>query len=428
MFRTWRSCFYRFKIKYFLFGIICVFLIDFFGIFTHLFELNFETSFSYPLDGDVLRYAHQIRYNQERDVEPINFYNYTFLKKCENKCLEDGHTVAPKVTFIVKSSMKNFNQRLAIRKTWGYERRFSDIVIKTVFVLGINDNRELQKHIDIESEQYQDIVQADFIDTYFNNTIKTMMGFQWAVKYCLRSEFFMFVDDDYYVSTKNVLRFIRYPTKYPEYLEAADEALRKLARRLKQSDLKNETLKSELYKEANKLLAQGMNSVDNKKHYHKIEEFVIKGKIEENSKEKVRRKRNLMDMELPKNAKLFSGFVFSSSPHRHKSSKWYVSLEEYPYHLWPPYVTAGAFILSREALLEMFFVSMFTKHFRFDDIYLGIVAYKAKIQPLHNEEFYFYKATYRGPPSYRYVIASHGYTDPEELNQVWSEVRAAGYA
>lgn len=53
---------------------------------------------------------------------------------------------------------------------------------------------------------------------------------------------------------------------------------------------------------------------------------------------------------------------------------------------------------------------------------------KAKIQPLHSEEFYFYKATYNNPASYRYVLASHGYDNPEEMLKVWSEVRSNGYA
>lgn len=66
--------------------------------------------------------------------------------------------------------------------------------------------------------------------------------------------------------------------------------------------------------------------------------------------------------------------------------------------------------------------------FRFDDIYLGIVALKAQIEPLHCEEFYFYKATYKGPFSYKYVLATHGYNDPEEMLRVWNDVRANGYA
>lgn len=53
---------------------------------------------------------------------------------------------------------------------------------------------------------------------------------------------------------------------------------------------------------------------------------------------------------------------------------------------------------------------------------------KAQIEPLHSEEFYFYKAEYSSPASYRYVLATHGYDIPEEMLKVWSEVRANGYA
>lgn len=432
-----RTCLRGKLLKYCLVGIFSVFLLDYFGIYKHMFELDYYRLFYYPMEGDVLRYAHQVRFNQEIEVQPINVYNYRYLKDAGTKCMDEGHPVTPKLVLLVKSAMKNFNRREAIRKCWGYERRFSDIIIRTVFLLGINENAELQKHINIESDQYKDIVQADYIDTYYNNTIKTMIGFQWVVKFCQRGQFFMFVDDDFYVSTKNVLRFLRHPSKYPEYLEEADEALRKLARRLNQSDLKNNSNNAELYKEANKILAQGINSLQNKNHFHNIEEFAIKGPenyekiIKSINNDKIknnRKKRDLMDMELPENAKLFSGSVFISSPHRHKSSKWYVSLAEYPFHLWPPYVTAGSYILSREALFEIYFTSLYTRHFRFDDIFLGIVALKAKITPLHNEEFYFHKATYSGPYSYRYVIASHGYDNPDELSKIWSETRAAGHA
>lgn len=53
---------------------------------------------------------------------------------------------------------------------------------------------------------------------------------------------------------------------------------------------------------------------------------------------------------------------------------------------------------------------------------------KANIEPLHSEEFYYYKAAYSGAASYRYVLATHGYDDSDEMLKVWSEVRANGYA
>ena len=123
-----------------------------------------------------------------------------------------------------------------------------------------------------------------------------------------------------------------------------------------------------------------------------------------------------------------TGYVFHSPPLRHRSSKWYVSLAEYPYHLWPPYVTAGAYILSRQTLLDLHYGSQFTQYFRFDDVFLGLVARKARIEPVHCPQFYFWKKPYSSSSSYRHVIASHGYSDPDELKRVWSEQKSAGNA
>lgn len=367
----------RFRIKY-ICGILAVlFLLDFFGVFTHLFEINFNNrDFNYPLEGDVIKYANKMRHGERPNVAPINIYNYTFLSNCKHKCNNaDQSIIAPRLVFIVKSAMPNFARRNAIRNSWGFEKRLSDVIIRTVFVLGTSnqatdDNESMQKLIDIELENYRDIVQADFIDTYFNNTIKTMMGFRWAIKFCNRSKFYMFVDDDFYVSAKNVLRFIRNPVNYPEYLEEADETLRKLARRLHQSDLLNSS--SIDLNEMKQIVDKNNNiqTVNNKQHIDELKKYISgqdKKRVHPNMdgvEANNNINRHLLEMELASDVKLFSGFVFSSSPHRHKSSKWHVSLDEYPWHMWPPYVTAGAFILSREALIHMYYVSMFTKHFR----------------------------------------------------------------
>lgn len=91
-------------------------------------------------------------------------------------------------------------------------------------------------------------------------------------------------------------------------------------------------------------------------------------------------------------------------------------LEEYPYHLWPPYVTAGAYVVSREALLSLHYGSFYTKYFQFDDIFVGLVALKVNIEPFHCEEFYFWKKSY-SKSGYRDVIASHGYGNPDELRR-----------
>lgn len=385
----------RLRVKHIIAICLTLFLLDYFGAFTHMFEEDFNTDFHYPYDGDALKYAKQIRHGQQPDVAPINRYNYTYLSDCSDKCRrpDADNFLVPRLVFVIKSAMEHFSRRSAIRQSWGYENRFSDVIIRTVFVLGIPsaERRDIQPLIDIEQANFKDIVQADFLDTYFNNTIKTMMGIQWAATFCPRGKFFMFVDDDFYVSAKNVLRFLRNPVNYPEYLEEADETLRKLARRLSQSDLLayNNSLVSDTDADhlRNLINQHSIHTVDNKQHINQIRQYLDK-KQQNKSNNTVGQppkmgddtpvvvaaaaaadtasisSRKLLDMELPNNVRLFAGFVFSSAPHRHKSSKWFVSLDEYPWHMWPPYVTAGAYILSREALFDFYYVSMYTKHFR----------------------------------------------------------------
>lgn len=356
------------KLKKLLLAIITLGAFYIFGVFTHLFEKDFNTQFSYPYEGDIHLYVQQLRNNRTPDVSPINRYNYEYLKNPQNKC---GNAQEIKLVYLVKSEMSHFEQRSAIRVTWGFEQRFSDVQIRRVFLLGKGLDENLQNKINQESVKYGDIVQADFADSYFNNTIKTMIGFKWAVNFCDNSQFYMFVDDDFYVSTKNVLRFIRNPTNYPEY-------------------------------------------VINSEHYLKL-------------KMQRRQPLDVFDYELPRDVRLYTGFVFNSSPHRHQTSKWYISLEEYPYDKWPPYVTAGAYILSREALIDMYYTSYYTKHFRFDDIYVGLLAYRAKIEPFHCEFFHFYKQTYH-KADYEFTIASHGYSDVKELMKAWTEQKSLGNA
>lgn len=356
------------RVKQLLIGAVVLATLHFFGVFTHLLEKDFNEGFHYPYDGDVHDFVEQLRNNQTPKVAPINQYNYDFIKNPKNKCQKVEQL---KLVYLVKSQRTNFEQRRAIRKSWGYERRFSDVEIRTVFLLGVGGESKTEEQINEEFTKHGDLVQANFSDSYFNNTIKTMVGFKWAVNFCANAQFFMFVDDDYYVSTKNVLRFVRNPTNYPQY-------------------------------------------VLNSEHHLKL-------------KMKRRKLNDIFDYELPGDVRLYSGYVFSSAPLRHRASKWYVSLEEYPYDKWPPYVTAGAYVLSREALIDMHYTSYYTKHFRFDDIYVGIVAYKAQIEPFHCECFHFYKQEYH-KVGYEFTVASHGYHDPEELRSVWNEQKSLGNA
>lgn len=139
-----------------------------------------------------------------------------------------------------------------------------------------------------------------------------------------------------------------------------------------------------------------------------------------------RKLQQLIDFDLPEDVELYAGFVFFPKPHRHTFSKWYISLEEYPYHKFPPYVSAGAYILSNVALKKFYYASYFIKKFRFDDVYLGIVAKKLNIEPFHSDEFWFYRKYPYNVKDFRYTIASHEFSDSHEMEKVWNQQKEAG--
>ncbi|CAG7819472.1 unnamed protein product [Allacma fusca] len=137
------------------------------------------------------------------------------------------------------------------------------------------------------------------------------------------------------------------------------------------------------------------------------------------------------DIDLDEGAKLYAGYVFFVPPHRHKvGTKWFLPLSEYPFNYFPPYVPAGAIIMSKGAFLDIYYASYFTKHFRFDDIYVALCAKKMGIEPYHTNYFRFWPAPVRDPyeKDYEYVITSHGFDDPEELRSFWNVEKSLGQA
>lgn len=369
-----------------------LFALDFLGVFLILMEEDFHAGFAdYPIKGDIDVHVEELRQGLPVTAE---FYfkdqhDYKFQmggnpSKCYPQVGEDQPDEAEegssgssslRLVYVVKSAVGNFRRREAIRKTWGFERRFSDVAIRTVFLIGVPDDSdaksdEVKAGLFQEQSNHGDLVQGDFVDHYYSNVVKTLMGLRWVHHYCNNSRFYLLVDDDYYVSTRNILRFLRNPTNYPAYLE------------------------------------EPVLTFDGG-----------------------RKLQQMVDFDLPQDVLLYSGWVVTSKPFRQKFSKWFVPLETYPYHLYPPYVTGGAIVLSKMAASKLYLASYFVKRFPLDDVYLGIVAKKCGLEPFDAaDQFWMYRKEPYRVKDYRYLVASHDYGDPEEMTRVWNEQKQAGNA
>lgn len=349
--------------------VIFIYLCYILGVFTHILEKDLE-EYRYPLKIDIRLALETLNQdtNSAKKLD-INNFNYTFLHTSKHICESNGSdSSSPFLIIIVKSKLTHFDNREAIRKTWGKSDELK--LIRTVFLVGqpdpiedkkikisINNSRTLKsqsdetkllQHIEfdeisykleLENDKYGDIIQQNFYDTYHNNTIKTFMGIKWIMDYCSNSKFYLFIDDDYYLNPNLLMKYL------------------------------NENVTESM-----------MNT-------------------------------------------LYAGYVFAnSSPMRHLLSKWYVSLKDYPYHKFPPYVTAGCYVLTLQSAKLFYLGSKLIESFKFDDIYMGILAHKLDIEPFHIEAIHFYAPSYVPKLYSTKIIAAHKFK-PRDMITMWSELK-----
>ncbi|BHF73985.1 hypothetical protein SprV_0401706900 [Sparganum proliferum] len=55
---------------------------------------------------------------------------------------------------------------------------------------------QIQSRLEQEMREHDDLIVGDFEDTYYNLSLKMHHTFVWAVRFCLESPAFMFLDDD----------------------------------------------------------------------------------------------------------------------------------------------------------------------------------------------------------------------------------------
>lgn len=343
-------------------------------------ELSFDQDFSWPLERPDLRVIVNNILEDKKipdDVRPINPFTYSFSIDCKNKCLRDQQQpVSPHLMIVVKSSLTNTGPRQAIRNSWGNESRFSNVLIKRVFLVGscesLNHETEIKadtwtKHyssnmtasncndmIREESEVHKDIVQIDYIDTYYNNSIKTTAAFEWLRKYCPEAEYALFVDDDFFISVKNLLSFIKNPFQDPL--------------------------------------------------------------------------TKLQDGYFPYDGRMYAGHViFGQTPTRDPRYKWFISIQDYPSNKYPNFIPAGIYLVSNRTFKEIAVAATFVKPFKFDDVNLGIIAKKLDLKLVHNEKFLKDYIPSK-PKELNGFIGLHGLGDYEKMYKIWMEQANLGNA
>ncbi|TKR72704.1 hypothetical protein L596_020115 [Steinernema carpocapsae] len=129
---------------------------------------------------------------------------------------------------------------------------------------------------------------------------------------------------------------------------------------------------------------------------------------------------NLVDVvkRVAPHERLYTGWRFDSSPFRFVFHKHRVSLFKYPFDRYPPYISAGAVLLTHQTIQEFYYAIEHVRVYPYDDIYAGILAYLLGIYVRHNERFQFWGSGV-SLSEMGALVAIHGYS-PEQLAESFS--------
>ncbi|XP_036452551.1 beta-1,3-galactosyltransferase 2-like [Colossoma macropomum] len=149
--------------------------------------------------------SEEVRAGSILKVEP---YNYIINE--EDKCQEKD----PFLVLLIAVEPQHVQARDAIRQTWGNESVAEGLGFVRLFLLGIREGlpNQLQRSIEAESLQYHDIIQQKYIDSYYNLTIKTLMGMHWIAKYCPGASYVMKTDSDMFVNMEYLIQKLLNPS------------------------------------------------------------------------------------------------------------------------------------------------------------------------------------------------------------------------
>ena len=137
----------------------------------------------------------------------VDPHDYRYIHNPEDACVGSDPRNPPEnitLLILVTTALTHFAQRDIIRRSWMRATDFYCLSAKTLFLLGTTNDFYLQAFISHEANFHGDIIQEDFIDSYLNLSIKSVMGLKWATTFCPNAAFVMKTDDDVMLNIYNL--------------------------------------------------------------------------------------------------------------------------------------------------------------------------------------------------------------------------------
>ncbi|XP_049324132.1 beta-1,3-galactosyltransferase 2-like [Astyanax mexicanus] len=135
--------------------------------------------------------------------------NYHFILDEPEKCKQEN----PFLVLMVPVAPHELEARNAIRSTWGNETVVQGKTVTVLFLVGLPGIKaeKQQEELNLESQKYHDLIQSDFMDTYLNLTVKTMVIMDWLATRCPQAAYSMKVDSDMFLNLDNMMNLLLAP-------------------------------------------------------------------------------------------------------------------------------------------------------------------------------------------------------------------------
>ena len=101
--------------------------------------------------------------------------------------------------FGIHSTPEQSDRRKLLRETWANVSLFRQNVFQTFFVMGRSTGAQ-QDSLQTEFDQYHDIVQGDFVDSFRNATLKSLLALHYVTHYCTTPKYFIKANDDTFIN------------------------------------------------------------------------------------------------------------------------------------------------------------------------------------------------------------------------------------
>ncbi|XP_044056544.1 N-acetyllactosaminide beta-1,3-N-acetylglucosaminyltransferase 3-like isoform X2 [Siniperca chuatsi] len=139
--------------------------------------------------------------------------HFPMLMDLPDKCGGPDKSAEVFLLLVIKSSPVNYERREVLRKTWAKERLHNGVWIRRIFISGTMgtgfEKERLNKLLELEQQEYSDILQWDFSDTFYNLTLKQILFLEWMERNCPNARFLLNGDDDVFANTDNMVEYLQ---------------------------------------------------------------------------------------------------------------------------------------------------------------------------------------------------------------------------